>query len=169
MIILGIDPGVISTGYGILSIKGREVRIVDYGIIKISKEEQLPSRLADVYKKIDNICLQYRPDVLALEDVFFNRNVRTALTVGHIRGAIILAAVHHGLSVYTYTPLQIKQAVTGFGRADKEQVQKMLKIILKIPDVPQPDHAADALATALCHSYYAHSLLKDNGEYQGEI
>lgn len=153
MVILGIDPGVVSTGYGVLKIKGRQIEMIDYGTIKVGSKGEFPSRLAGVYKRLEEICACYQPDAMALEDVFFNRNTRTALAVGHMRGVIMLAAVHSGLEVYTYTPLQIKLAITGYGRAGKEQVRRMLKIILKLPEPPRPDHAADALAAALCHHY----------------
>jgi crossover junction endodeoxyribonuclease RuvC len=165
VIILGIDPGVVSTGYGVLKIKQRQIELIDYGTIKVNSECELPSRLAGIYKKMERICVHYRPDALAVEDVFFNRNTKTALAVGHVRGAIMLAAAHHGLAVFTYTPLQIKQAITGYGRAGKEQVQRMLKIILKLPELPQPDHAADALAAALCHYYQGeHQDKNERGE-----
>lgn len=160
VIILGIDPGVFSTGYGVLEIKEKKIQVVDYGIMKFGSESDLASRLAGIYESLERICSSYQPGALALEDVFFNRNTRTALVVGHVRGVIMLVAVHQGLSVYTYTPLQIKQAVTGYGRADKGQVQRMLKIILKLPEVPGPDHAADALAVALCHFYCGCAKLK---------
>ncbi|HAA89423.1 MAG: Crossover junction endodeoxyribonuclease RuvC [Thermoanaerobacterales bacterium 50_218] len=153
MVIMGIDPGVVTTGYGILRVDVHEVSVVTYGTIKIDRDRDLPSRLLEVHQELEKICSLYRPAVLALEEIFFSRNRRTALLVGHVRGAIILAAAQKGLSIVTYTPLQIKQAITGYGRAEKEQVQKMLKLILKLPEVPEPDHAADALAAALCHYY----------------
>ncbi|HHW41580.1 MAG TPA: crossover junction endodeoxyribonuclease RuvC [Syntrophomonadaceae bacterium] len=153
MLILGVDPGVIFTGYGIIDADGKEVRVVDYGILEFGREFELPDRLDSVYRGITRICTSSRPDALALEDVFFNKNARTALTVGHVRGAVILAALHHGLDVFTYTPLQIKQTVTGYGRANKAQVQRMVQISLKLKVLPQPDHAADALAAALCHYF----------------
>jgi len=153
LVIMGVDPGVVTTGYGILRVVGHEVNVVTYGTIKISKDHDLPSRLLGIHQELGKICSFYQPTVLALEEIFFSRNRRSAMLVGHVRGAIILAAVQRGLSIATYTPLQIKQAITGYGRAEKEQVQKMLRLILKLPEVPEPDHAADALATALCHYY----------------
>jgi len=156
VIILGIDPGVVTTGFGVLKIEEGQVELIDYGTIKVNSKCELPSRLAGIYEQLERICASHQPDTMALEDVFFNRNTRTALVVGHVRGAIMLAAVHHGLAVFTYTPLQIKQAITGYGRADKGQVQRMLKIILRLPELPRPDHAADALAAALCHYYQGH-------------
>jgi crossover junction endodeoxyribonuclease RuvC len=157
MIIIGIDPGVIYTGYGVIKIKERCVRAVDYGIIEIAREQDLPARLAGIYKRIAGLCEQLQPDALAVEEVFFNKNARTALTVGHVRGAIILAALHQGAEVFSYTPLQIKQTVSGYGRADKEQMQRMVKLLLKLQELPKPDHAADALAAAICHYYMSRS------------
>lgn len=157
MIIIGIDPGVIYTGYGVIKTKERCARALDYGMIKIAREQELPARLAGVYERIAGLCEQLQPDALAVEEVFFNKNARTALTVGHMRGAIILAALHQGVEVFSYTPLQIKQTVSGYGRADKEQVQRMVKLLLKLKELPKPDHAADALAAAICHYYMSRS------------
>ena len=151
MVILGVDPGVVSTGYGLLSVAAGQPAVLDYGTIVIGNDLDLPSRLLGIYQGLVGICSRFHPQAMAIEDLFYNKNIRTAMTVGHARGAIILAGVHQGLTVHTYTPLQIKQAVTGYGRADKEQLQRMLKLIFKLPEVPEPDHAADALAAAFCH------------------
>lgn len=155
MVIIGIDPGVVSTGYGLLSVTAGQPVVLDYGTIVLDRGLDLPSRLQGVYQGLADICGRHRPQAMAIEDLFYNKNVSTAMTVGHVRGAIILAGIHHGLTVHTYTPLQIKQAVTGYGRAEKEQLQRMLKLIFKLPVVPEPDHAADALAAAYCHLNYA--------------
>jgi crossover junction endodeoxyribonuclease RuvC len=157
MVILGIDPGIVSTGYGLLSVTAGQPVVLDYGAIVIESNIDLPSRLRGVYQGLVEICGRFRPQAMAIEDIFYNKNVRTAMTVGQVRGAIILAGVHQGLTVHTYTPLQIKQAVTGYGRADKEQIQRMLKLIFKLQEAPEPDHAADALATAFCHLNYDRS------------
>lgn len=158
MLILGVDPGVIFTGYGIIDADERRLEAVEYGTLEFGREFELPDRLESIYRRIARICADTRPHALALEDVFFNRNARTAMTVGHVRGAVMLAALHNGLDVFTYTPLQIKQTVTGYGRANKAQVQRMVQLSLRLKALPQPDHAADALAAALCHYYSSRSL-----------
>lgn len=160
MIILGIDPGVISTGYGAIKIKDGKESLVDFGVIKIERERELPARLSGIYDGIVGLCRRLQPDALAVEEIFFSKNARTALTVGHTRAAVILAAVHRGIEVYTYTPLQIKQMVSGYGRADKTQMQRIVQMILRLEKVPRPDHAADALAAALCHYYISRTTPK---------
>ena len=163
MIVLGIDPGVVSTGYGLLSAASGQPVILEYGVIVMESKLDLPSRLQGIYQGLADICGRFSPKAMAIEDLFYNKNARTAMTVGHVRGVSILAGMHWGLTVHTYTPLQIKQAVTGYGRADKEQLQRMLKMIFKLPEAPEPDHAADALAAAFCHLNYsrvAHRLIK---------
>ncbi len=158
MIILGIDPGIIFTGYGVISVKEKKPFLVDYGIIEIDREQGLPERLNGIYKRVISLCDSFCPGALALEEIYFNKNSRTALTVGHMRGAVILAAVHREVDVFTYTPLQIKQTISGYGRAAKEQVQRMVKLILGLPELPEPDHAGDALAAAICHYYIARTM-----------
>ncbi|MEG3068613.1 MAG: crossover junction endodeoxyribonuclease RuvC [Syntrophaceticus schinkii] len=153
MIILGIDPGVISTGYGVIKIEGGKAGLVDCGVIKIDKKHDLPERLSGIYNGVSGVCQHFKPGAVALEEIFFSKNARTAITVGHTRGAVILAAVHQGIEVFSYTPLQIKQTISGYGRADKSQMQRMVQMTLRLQEVPQPDHAADALAAALCHYY----------------
>ncbi len=164
MIILGIDPGVISTGYGVIEIKDRRVNLVDYGVIKIEREQDLPSRLSGIYNGITGICEKFQPGAMSIEGIYFNKNARTALTVGHTRAAVILAAVHQGIEVATYTPLEIKQTVSGYGRADKSQIQRMVQVTLKLKDIPRPDHAADALAAALCHYYISRTTCRLNNQ-----
>jgi crossover junction endodeoxyribonuclease RuvC len=167
MVILGIDPGVISTGYGLLSVAAGQPAVLDYGAITLDRKLDLPARLRGIYRALVEICGRHRPQAMAIEDLFYNKNIRTAMTVGHVRGAIILAGVHQGLSVHTYTPLQIKQAVTGYGRADKEQLQRMLKMIFRLPEIPEPDHAADALAAAFCHLNFSRiPSAREEGERQ---
>jgi len=155
VVILGIDPGVVSTGYGLLSIADGQPIVLDYGVISLESKLDLPTRLQRIYQGLAEICDRHHPQAMSIEDLFYNKNVRTAMTVGHVRGATILVGMHHGMTVHTYTPLQIKQAVTGYGRAEKEQLQRMLKLIFKLPVIPEPDHAADALAAAYCHLNYA--------------
>jgi len=160
MIILGIDPGVISTGYGAIKTDDGRASLIDFGVIKVERGQDLPSRLNSIYQGIADLCKQLRPDALAIEEIYFSKNARTALTVGHTRGAVILAAVHHGVEVFAYTPLQIKQTISGYGRADKIQMQRIIKMILRLEEIPRPDHAADALGAALCHYYISRTTAK---------
>jgi crossover junction endodeoxyribonuclease RuvC len=157
VIILGIDPGIVSIGYGLLSVTAGQPAVLDYGTIVMGSSLDLSSRLQGIHQGLVEICGRFHPEAMAIEDIFYNKNVRTAMTVGQVRGAIVLTGVLQGLTVHAYTPLQIKQAVTGYGRADKEQLQRMLKLIFKLPVVPEPDHAADALAAAYCHMNYERS------------
>lgn len=151
MIILGIDPGIAIVGYSIVECKGNNVKAIDYGCIRTKAEELFPDRIKIIYDRLLEIIDEYKPDDLAIEELFFNKNVKTAIKVGQARGVEILAAANRGLGIYEYTPLQIKQAVVGYGRADKKQVQEMVKIILNLKEIPKPDDAADALAVAICH------------------
>lgn len=151
MIILGVDPGIATVGYGVVEYIGNKYKVIDYGAILTPSDELFPNRLKSVYDHLCDIIIKYRPDDLAIEELFFNKNVKTAIMVGHARGVEILAAVNYNLDVYEYTPLQIKQAVVGYGRAEKKQVQEMVKILLNLDKIPKPDDAADALAVAICH------------------
>jgi len=150
MIILGIDPGLAHTGFALIEIKNRQASVLSYGCIKTEVKEKMERRLNKIFIKISKLIKKYKPKKIALERLFFNKNVTSALNVGQAKGVIYLAAAKNRISVFEYTPLQIKQAITGHGRADKEQIQKMLKIILKLKDIPHPDHASDALAAAYC-------------------
>jgi crossover junction endodeoxyribonuclease RuvC len=136
MIILGVDPGVISTGYGAIEIKDGKESLVDCGVITIERERELPARLSGIYDGITRLCRRLQPKAVAIEEIFFSKNARTAITVGHTSAAVILAAVHQGVEVSTYTPLQIKQMVSGYGRADKNQMQRIVQMILKLQDLP---------------------------------
>ncbi|WP_409227386.1 crossover junction endodeoxyribonuclease RuvC [Gudongella sp. SC589] len=151
MIILGVDPGIATVGYGVVELVGNKYRVIDYGAILTPSDQLFPDRLKSVYNQLNDIIIRYRPDELAIEELFFNKNVKTAIKVGHARGVEILAAVNHDLEVYEYTPLQVKQAVVGYGRAEKRQVQEMVKILLNLDKIPKPDDVADALAVAICH------------------
>ena len=151
MIILGIDPGTAITGYGALELTGNRYKLLEYGVIKSEKTKEPAARLYTVFTGINRLIEQFIPDHMAVEELFFNKNTKTALAVGQARGVIILAAHLKGVSVFEYTPLQVKQAVVGYGRAEKKQVQYMVKAILNIPEIPKPDDAADALAIAICH------------------
>ena len=151
MIILGVDPGIATVGYGVVELVGNKYRVIDYGAILTPSDQLFPDRLRSVYDQLNDVIIKHRPDDLAIEELFFNKNVKTAIKVGHARGVEILAAVNHDLEVYEYTPLQVKQAVVGYGRAEKRQVQEMVKILLNLEKIPKPDDVADALAVAICH------------------
>lgn len=159
MIILGIDPGTAITGYGLVSYEGNHLRKVTFGVIRTGPELSLANRLHHIYLETIKIIEEYRPDAIAIEELFFNKNVRTALAVGHARGVILLAAANSGYEVAEYTPLQVKLAVTGYGRAEKMQIQEMVRVLLCLGEIPKPDDAADALAIAICH---AHSCKIEN-------
>ena len=151
MIILGIDPGIAIVGYGIVECNGNHFKVMDYGSIETNSKTLFPDRLKTVYDKMVKIIDKYKPEEMAIEELFFNKNVKTAIKVGQARGVEILAAKNEGLDIYEYTPLQVKQAVVGYGRAEKSQVQEMVKILLNLEEIPKPDDVADALAVAICH------------------
>lgn len=152
MVILGIDPGLAMVGYGVIEFIGNKYNVIDYGCIRTEANIIFPERIKIIYDELSVLIDKYDPEDFAIEELFFNKNVKTAMTVGQARGVEILSAVNKGLDVYEYTPLQIKQAVTGYGRADKKQVQDMVKLLLNLKEIPKPDDAADALAIAICHS-----------------
>ncbi len=151
MRIVGIDPGIAVTGYGIIDKTGNSFRPVAYG--KVTTEAGLDTcqRLVHIYRHLLDVIELYKPQCAAVEELFFNKNVKTAITVGQARGVAILAAANAGLDLFEYTPLQVKQAVVGYGRAQKRQVQELVKLLLKLEEIPRPDDVADALAVALCH------------------
>ncbi|BCG46152.1 Crossover junction endodeoxyribonuclease RuvC [Citrifermentans bremense] len=154
MIILGIDPGSRKTGYGIISQQGNRLIHVDNGAIFTQSAKDFPERLERIFTGLSEIIAQYRPEVVAVEDVFLAKNAQSALKLGQARGAAIVAAVNVGLPVHEYTAMQVKQAVVGTGRAEKTQVQQMIKALLNLPEVAQED-ASDALAVAICHAHSA--------------
>jgi crossover junction endodeoxyribonuclease RuvC len=151
MRVLGIDPGVAITGYGLLAGTAEDARLVASGAITTPSDCSLSERLLVLYAELTRLIERYRPEVAAVEELFFGRNARTALMVGHGRGVALLALGAAGLVVYEYKPLQVKQAVVGYGRASKEQVQEMVRLLLHLDAAPRPDDAADAVAVALCH------------------
>ena len=151
MRILGIDPGIAIVGYGIVDKEGNRYKTVAYDAVTTRAHTPLEERLEKVYNGVDEIIKTYKPEVMSIEELFFNNNAKTALTVGQARGVIILAAVKNGIPVYEYTPLQVKQALTGYGRASKTQIQQMMKSMLGLTEIPKPDDVADALAIAVCH------------------
>jgi crossover junction endodeoxyribonuclease RuvC len=152
MVILGIDPGIGRTGWGIVDVQGPKCTAKDYGCIETSKDERVEARLETLYNELQRLLTTYKPEALAIEELFFNTNVSTAMVVGQARGVVFLASEQHKVPIAVYTPLQIKVAVTGYGRADKKQVGQMIKTILHLPEVPKPDDTADALAIALTHA-----------------
>jgi crossover junction endodeoxyribonuclease RuvC len=150
--IIGIDPGSGGTGYGIIETDGSTHRLVLYGAISSNAKKPFHERLLKIHNELNEILARENADIMAIEEVFYAANVQAALRLGHARGVALLAAAEHGLSVHEYSPLEIKSAVVGYGRADKFQVQAMVKLLLKLPELPSPDHAADALAVAICHA-----------------
>jgi len=156
MIILGIDPGTAITGFGFLKKIGKnKLELIDYGCIKTSKDLSTAERLKKLNKDLGSLIKKNKPDTIAVEDIFFFKNLKTAIKVSQARGVILLTASKHNCRIEEYTPLQVKQAVACYGRADKKQVQEMVKTILNLKEIPKPDDAADALATAIC---CAHSI-----------
>ena len=154
MIILGIDPGLATLGYGVLEKNAcGEVRALDYGVVCTPKDERLPTRLAILEEGICRLLDKCRPDEVAVEELFFSKNVTTGIAVAHARGVALLTCVKRCGRLFEYTPMQIKQALTGYGKAEKKQIQLVTANLLHLKGVPRPDDAADALAVALCHSY----------------
>lgn len=152
MIILGIDPGYAIVGFGVIEKLKTGIKVIDYGVITTPKENAMPKRLSTIFNGINSIIKTYKPDAVALEELFFQNNQKTAINVAQARGVSVLSVVENNIPVYEYTPLQIKQALTGQGRAEKKQVQFMVKAILGLNSIPKPDDAADALAVAITHS-----------------
>lgn len=151
MRILGIDPGTAITGFGVIDTNGNSFKFVDAGVIRTPKEQPMNERLLTVYDEMKELLAEFKPDAMSIELLFFARNVTTAMTVGQSRGIVMLAATQAGVPVYEYTPMQVKQAVTGYGKADKKQIQEMVKTLLKLDAIPKPDDAADGLAIAITH------------------
>ena len=157
MIIIGIDPGLNHTGYGLVKIQKDKIIAINYGSITNKTSDNFPDKIKNIYRVIDNLIKTYSPHELVLEEIFFSKNTRSAINVGKICGAVALTATLAGINVITYTPLQIKQSVVGYGRATKNQVQVMVKVLLNLSNIPRPDHAADALAVAICHIHSRYS------------
>jgi crossover junction endodeoxyribonuclease RuvC len=151
--ILGVDPGSGSTGYGIIETDGSKHRAVLFGAIKTNSRRSFHQRLLQIYTDLNSILAREKADVMAIEDVFYATNVQSALKLGHARGIPLLIAAQKGLPVCEYSPLEIKSAVVGYGRAEKTQVQAMVQLLLCLPEIPTPDDAADALAVAICHAH----------------
>lgn len=152
MRIIGIDPGTGILGFGIIEVGGRQAALVDAGVIRTPVHEDDAVRLQTIYEELTDIIVHTKPTVMAVEKLFFARNVTTAMTVAQARGVVLLCGKQANLTLFEYTPMQIKQAITGYGKADKKQIQEMVRVLLKLKDVPKPDDCADALATALTHA-----------------
>jgi crossover junction endodeoxyribonuclease RuvC len=152
MVVLGIDPGTANTGYGVVARDGARLVALDGGVIQTAAGLDPGARLAQIHARVGALLDDHRPDALALEDLYFGTNARSAFAVGQARGVVMLAAGQRGLPCCSYTPQQVKGAVCGSGRAGKAQVQRMVQSLLALTDVPRPDHAADALAVAICHA-----------------
>lgn len=153
MIILGIDPGIATLGYGVVEKDERgSVRAIDYGVVTTPKQESLPTRLVLLEDGVNQLLKKYQPDEIALEELFFTKNITNGIAVAHARGVAVLACVKACPRLFEYTPMQIKQALTGYGRADKQQIQRVVASVLRLEKIPKPDDAADGLAIALCHA-----------------
>jgi crossover junction endodeoxyribonuclease RuvC len=152
MRIIGIDPGTGILGFGVIDVERNKARLVDAGVIRTPVKEDDAVRLLTIYEELTEIIKLNKPDMMSVEKLFFARNVTTAMTVAQARGVVLLCGMQAGLSIAEYTPMQIKQAVTGYGKADKKQMQEMVRVILQLKEIPKPDDAADALAAAITHS-----------------
>ena len=153
MIVMGIDPGFAITGYGVVDYSGNRFKVLDYGVIRTDAASLFPLRLLSLHREMGELMMRHKPDVMAVEELFFNTNVTTGIKVGHARGVILLSAAIGGIPVFEYTPMQVKLAVVGYGNAKKPQVQQMVKILLGLEAIPKPDDAADALAVAICQAH----------------
>lgn len=155
MRILGIDPGFAITGYSIIDYQGNKFKLIDSGAVKTKAGESFPLRLTKIYDDLSMIIDEYKPDAISVEELFFNNNVKTAINVAQARGVVLVVGCQKQIPTYEYTPLQIKQAVAGYGRADKIQVQKMVKSILNVEKLPKLDDTTDSMAAAICHAHSA--------------
>jgi crossover junction endodeoxyribonuclease RuvC len=165
MFALGLDPGTATTGYGLVRLEpDGGLLAVKYGVITTPKNTPAPERLVILYDQLQELLHEHKPETVAVEKLFFQRNVSTALAVGQARGVMLLALARAGLEVYEYTPNEIKQAVAGYGSAGKRQMQEMVRVLLALDDIPRPDDAADALAVAICHLHSARMLHLMNEE-----
>lgn len=159
MIILGIDPGYAIVGWGVIEYTANRYSVIDYGAVTTEAKTPFNERLEAVYDGVEDIIKRYKPSALAIEKLFYNTNAKTVIDVAQARGVINLAAVKNSVPIFEYTPLQVKQSVVGYGRAEKKQVQEMTRVILKLEKIPKPDDTADALAMAICHAHASGSLM----------
>jgi crossover junction endodeoxyribonuclease RuvC len=160
---IGIDPGTAIMGWGIVDEQSGQLTLVDFGVLTTAAREPQPKRLVTLYTGLQELLARYRPEQAAIEELFFGKNVNTAITVGQARGVALLALQQAALSIHEYKPLAVKQAVAGYGGADKRQMQEMIRLTLRLASIPRPDDAADALAIAVCHAYTAPMLRRIGG------
>ena len=159
MIVLGIDPGIANTGYGVIKADSSTFTLLGFGCIRTASKDESAQRLKTIYDELVQLATEYQPELFVLEDVIFSKNVTSAFAVGEARGIAKLVAASTNRQVYSYPAAQVKQAVVGYGKATKRQVQEMVKILLRLKEIPRPDHAADALAIAICHAR-SHKILQ---------
>lgn len=160
---MGVDPGSITTGYGVIESDGKKYRLVEYAGVRPPSKMNFPERLLRISEKLEEVLDRLKPDCCAVEETFYAVNVKSALKLGHVRGVALLAAARAGVPIFEYSPLEIKQALVGYGRAEKHQVQEMVRLILKLKDPPQPLDSSDALAVAICHLHIASTTSRFNG------
>lgn len=158
MIIIGIDPGLATIGYGVIDYTGNQFKTLDYGILSTPAHTPVPERLEKIYTDATALFAKYRPDAISMEELFFSKNVTTGIPVAEARGVLLLAAQKNGINVYEYNPREVKQSVVGYGKAEKRQVMEMTRMMLNLEKIPRPDDAADALAMAVCHAHCSGSL-----------
>jgi len=163
MIILGVDPGIATVGFGLIQASGSRQSLLRCGVIRTPAGIRLALRLKQIHDDVSELLDLYRPDAIAVEELFFNTNLKTGISVAHGRGVLILAGEQRNVPMFEYTPLQVKQTVAGYGRAGKKQVMEMVRRLLSMDEVPRPDDAADALAVAICHARVSQSLMNING------
>jgi len=159
MVILGIDPGYATLGYGVVRYVGNKFTVLEYGTVRTAADINFSRRLEQIYDGVSQLIAKYNPDNMAVEQLFFNTNTATAINVAQARGCVMLAGIKGNVPVYERTPLQVKQSVTGYGNATKSQVMEMTRILLNLEKIPKPDDAADALAIAICQAHCSGSLL----------
>jgi crossover junction endodeoxyribonuclease RuvC len=164
VIIIGIDPGYAITGYGVIKFEKNKFKILEYGAISTKAKTPFELRLLEISRRLEELCEKHHPDSMAVEELFFSRNTTTAIGTAQARGVAVLSGARAGIGVYEYTPMQVKMAVTGYGRADKKQVDYMVKLLLGIKDKIKPDDVTDALAVAICH---AHTGIRKSFQVQG--
>lgn len=161
MRIIGIDPGYAIVGFGVIEYERSQFTVIDYGAVTTAAETDFNTRLKEIYDDVCYIMDKYRPEAMAIERLYFTTNQKTAIAVAEARGIVLLAARQREIGIYEYTPLQVKNSITGYGKAVKKQVQELTKNILKLPEIPKPDDTADALAIAVCHAHSYNSRLSD--------
>ncbi|MCR5782292.1 MAG: crossover junction endodeoxyribonuclease RuvC [Clostridia bacterium] len=159
MIILGIDPGYAIIGYGVIRFENNRFEVIDFGAITTEAHTDFNDRLFEIYTELSILIAKHHPDVMSIEKLYFNTNQKTAIAVAEARGVILLSARQNNVPIFEYTPLEVKQSVVGYGRAEKQQVQAMIKVLLNLDAVPKPDDTADALAMAVCHAHTSGSVL----------